>query len=83
MVANIKENGLTTTWKESVFTLGKMVGCIKGSTRMIKSMGTVFIHGLIKECTKGCGTKESSTVWEYIQCQVVILSSAYGRMESV
>lgn len=47
MEEDIKENGLTITWKELEFTHGKMEDVMKVNIRMIKNKVMESIHGLI------------------------------------
>jgi hypothetical protein len=84
MGADMKANGSTTTWKAWEFTFGTMVGSIKVSTKMIRSMGLEFILGPIKDAMKAIGTKENNMVLENMWYQKKTRqSSAYGKMENV
>jgi hypothetical protein len=82
MAVNIKENGLTTIWREWVFTLGKMEGAMKANIETIRNMGTEFTHGQITECIKVCGSVENSMDLGITQCLAVNLRPASGRMAS-
>ena len=55
MDVNTKESGLITTWKEWVYTHGKMVEDTMVSTEMTKSMGMAFINGPMEDNIKVLG----------------------------
>ena len=80
MGESTKENGLITTWRGWECTPGKTAEGTKVSTRMIRSTDTESTHGLIKESTKVCGLRGSSTVLVSTQCQAVTQSVDYGKM---
>ena len=84
MVDVTRENGLITTWKEWVSISGTMVGCIRDSIRMTKSMGLESILGLIRDVMKGTGTRENNMGSEHISCPRITKSSLdSGKMENV
>jgi hypothetical protein len=60
MEENIKENGLTITWKVLVFTHGKMEDAMKESIKMIRKMAMAFILGVINVSIKVGGLEANS-----------------------
>jgi hypothetical protein len=67
MVGATKVNGLPTTWKVWVSTVGKMGVFSMVNIEMIKNMVTVSMNGKTIENTKDTGPMGSSTVLEYTQ----------------
>ena len=82
MEENTEENGSTTTWMELESTLGKMAVNTKASTKMTKSRGMEYIHGLMVVNTKATGGEESSTASAATQFPEHQLSSGYGKRAS-
>jgi hypothetical protein len=61
MAESTVENGLTTTWTVSVFTLGRMAGSTKESTKTTKNTGLEYIFGLMGVFIEVIGQEENST----------------------
>ena len=64
MVGSILGVGRIIIWMAKECIHGMMVGNMKECTKMIRSMGMVFMYGLIKGNLKGNGVKENSMVME-------------------
>jgi hypothetical protein len=60
-----------------------MVGGMKENIKMIKSMVMVFTLGQIRGDMKVTGLGVNSMVWVFIQFQIVILKTGYGKTASV
>ena len=56
----MRASGRTTTWKGLGFIPGTMAESMKACTKMIKSMDSESILGLMGVLMKAPGTKESS-----------------------
>jgi hypothetical protein len=66
MAENTLAIGEQMSWMISECTSGKMVECMKDSTRMIRNTATVYIHGQIKRNMQGGGAMVNSMVSGYL-----------------
>jgi hypothetical protein len=60
MAESILDIGKVTLWMNSEYILGKMEECTKVSTRRIKSMDLVYIHGQMVDSTLANGKMGSN-----------------------
>jgi hypothetical protein len=60
MAVNIKENGLTTIWRELVFIHGRMEGAMKVNIAKIRGTDMEYTYGQMEEFIKVCGSMENS-----------------------
>ena len=76
-----KESGKLTIWKDMVFISGTMEENMKGSIKMIKSMGTASISGQMEDNTMVIGLRESSMAWDSIKYLLIkMLNKDYAKM---
>ena len=61
---------MTTTWREWENIFGQMEDVTKESTKMIRNMAMVFIHGQTTESIKVGGSEVNNTVLVCISYQV-------------
>ena len=62
MAASTKVNGLITTWRVTATMCGTMDAAMRASTKTIRSMASVSIHGLTGAATRAIGGRANSTV---------------------
>ena len=60
MEGGIKVSGSRIIWKDMGCMSGVTAGNIRGNTRMIRSMASVYTHGMMGESMRGIGTEESN-----------------------
>jgi hypothetical protein len=82
MAVNIKENILTTIWREWVSTRGRMESAMKVNIITIRSMDTEYTHGQMVEFIKVCGSMESSMGLGITYSLITKQRQASGRMAS-
>jgi hypothetical protein len=61
MVDAMWVTGRATSWMSSVYTLGKMAGCMRASTKMTRSTDSAYTLGLIRSATPAGGSMANNT----------------------